>query len=198
MKTIKEASVTKNVEELKNNEARDEGIKDFFINRDKSNRGSAGLVLDTNNVLGEEVDAKQALYEKSLEVDSFPEHIKPMFSGVFLTARRNKLTHNGLYLPTASFGSGGDTDLDVDFSDTQLVLQTGIHANQVAAGWEVVLNIEQFKRNLTETMAQKLNKEFHYEIPVREIEGVEYIYVTERDISYVSNTNGIALEAKQN
>ena len=147
MQSFKEASVTKNVEQLKDNEARNEGIKDFFTHRDKSKRGSAGLVEDTSNILGEETAAKQALYEKSLEVDSFPEHIQPLFSGVFLTARRNKLTQNGLFLPTASFGSGGDTDLEVDFSDTQVVLAAGPHVSSVAKGMEVVMNVDRFKRD---------------------------------------------------
>lgn len=189
--------ITKDLKNAKGNEARDEGIKDFFKNRDKANRGSAGLVNDADNILAEEVDTKQALYEKSLEVDKLPEHIRPMSNKIFLTARRNKLTENGFYVPTASFGSNGDTDLEVDFSDTQLVLSTGLHATQVAPGMEVVLDIDNFKVRLSDSMKQRVNKEFAYEIPVKVIEGVEYIYVSERDVLYISNTNGIDVPVKK-
>ena len=98
-----------------------------------------------------------------------------------------------MFLPTASFGNGGDTDLEVDFSDTQLVLAIGPHVSSVAKGMEVVLNIEQFKERLSDTMAQKINKDYAYVIPVKVIEGVEYIYIPERSLSHISNTNGIEL-----
>lgn len=187
---LKVGQVSKDVETLKNKEASDLGIQDFFTSRDKSNRKTIGLVEDSAQIIGEEVRVKQDLYEKSLKVTSIPDHVKPMYGGVFLTARRNKLMENGVYLPTASFGKGSDTDMDVDFSDKQYVLACGEHANQVSPGMEVVINMDNFKKRLESTMAQKLNKEFTYELPIEIIEGVEYMYVNERDIKYVSNTNG--------
>jgi hypothetical protein len=116
-----------------------------------------------------------------------------MFGGVFLTARRNKLTENGIYLPTASFGKGSDTDMDVDFSDKQIVLACGVHAQQVSPGMEIVLNMENFKKRLESNMAQKLNKEFEFILPIEVIDGVEYLYVGERDIKYISNTNEVKI-----
>jgi hypothetical protein len=191
MESLKAGQVSKDLNKIKDNEARDLGVQDFFVARDKMKRGTDGLVEDSLQILGEEVKAKKELYEKSLEINSIPEHIRPMFGGVFLTARRNKLQENGVYLPTASFGKGSDTDMDVDFSDTQIVLAVGPNTQQVERGMEVVMNMDNFKKQLSQTMAQKVNKDFTYEIPLQIIDGVEYIYVSERDIKYISNTNGI-------
>ena len=191
MEKTKVGQVSKDIDRLKNEEARDLGVQDFFANRDKTKRGTIGLVEDTQQILGEEMKIKQELYENSLKSKSMPNHIVPMFSGVFLTARRNKLIENGLYLPTSSFGKGSDTDMDQDFSETQTVLACGPHANQISPGMEVVLNMENFKKRLGDTVAQKVNKDFEYELPVEIIDGIEYLYVSERDIKYISNTNGV-------
>ena len=193
--SLKVGAVSKDMERLKANEARDLGVQDFFTSRDKSKRGTQGLVEDSSQVLGEEISVKQELYDRSLEVKSIPNHITPLFSGLFLTARRNKLVdENGLFLPTASYGKGSDTDMDQDFSDTQIVLAAGPHVQQVASGMEVVLNMENFKKRLESNMSQKVNQDFEFILPIEIIEGVEYIYVTERDIKYVSNTNQITIK----
>ncbi len=194
MKTLKEGKITKDLERIKSNEARDLGVQDFFNKRDKSSRGSQGLIEDSSKVLGEETKIKQELFDASMNVNHIPSHIVPLFSGVFLTARRNKLMENGLYLPTASFGKGTDTDMDVDFSDTQIVLACGPNANQVSPGMEVVINMDNFKKRLESSLAQKLNKEFEYILPIENIEGVEYLYLTERDIKYISNTSMIHIK----
>jgi hypothetical protein len=193
MKTLKKGKVTEDLEKMKRSEARDLGVQDFFNKRDKSARGSQGLIEDSSKVLGEETKIKQELFDASMNVNNIPSHIVPLFSGVFLTARRNKLMENGLYLPTASFGKGTDTDMDVDFSDTQIVLACGPNANQVSPGMEVVINMDNFKKRLESSLAQKLNKEFEYILPIENIEGVEYLYLTERDIKYISNTNMISI-----
>lgn len=180
------------MEDLKNvkeKQAAEEGIKDFFKYRDKKGSKSATSISDTNHILSEEISTKEELYKKSLEVDKMPSNIKALFNNIFLTAKRNKLTDNGVYLPTASFGSNGDTDLEVDFSDTQIVLSKGEGVREIKVGWEVVINVDNFKRRLSDTVAQKVNKDYVYEMPVKEINGVEYIYLNERDIMYVSNTN---------
>lgn len=195
--SLKEGNVTKEVASIKENEARDLGIQDFFVARDKNKRGSEGLINDSNNILGEELKVKQELYDKSQGVSSLPKHIVPLFTGVFLTAKRNKLQENGIYLPTASFGKGSETDMDQDFSEVQNVLACGPHAKQLAPGWEVVINMDNFKKRLESSMAQKVNKEYEYVLPIEVIDGVEYMYMTERDIKYVSNTNGIKLETDE-
>ena len=111
-----------------------------------------------------------------------------MFGGVFLTARRNKLMDNGFYLPTASFGKGSDTDMDQDFSAEQIVLACGDHVNQLKPGYKVVLNLDNFKKRLESSLAQKLNKEFEFVLPIEIIEGVEYLYVSERDVKYIADS----------
>lgn len=186
--------VSKDVEILKREEARDLGIQDFFSMRDKSNRGSAGLVNDAENVINAEVKVKEDLYEESIKVTELPSHVVPMFGGIFLTARRNKISENGIFLPTASYGKGSDTDMDVDFSDKQIVLSCGPHTQQVTPGMEVVLNMENFKQRLGGSMADKVDNKESYVLPLEIIEGVEYLYVTERDIKYVSNTNEIKIK----
>ena len=187
--SLKKAKISKDLEKQKSIEAKNNGVKDFFEKRDKSLRGTSGLVDNASQELNEEIQVKQALYDKSLEVESFPESVEPMFNGIFLTARRNKLIENGIYLPTAAYGNGGDTDLEVDYSDTQLVLAVGCAVQQVKKGMEVVLNVDNFKRHATDSFAQKVNKEYRYEFPVKIIKGVEYIYVTERDVCYILNNN---------
>lgn len=185
---MKKDTVTKDLERIKSSEASDLGVQDFFAKQNKNARKVSGLVEDSTNVLREEGDAKQKLYDKSIKVDSLPDHIRPIFSGIFLTARRNKLTQDGMYLPTASFGKGSDTDMDVDFSDTQVVVSCGANVSQVKKGQEVVINMDNYKKRLESSLAQKLNKEFEYVLPIQVINGDEYLYITERDIKYISDS----------
>ena len=191
---MKESKTSKEIESFKNKEAMDLGIQDFFTKRDKSKRGTRGLVDDSSKIIEEEGELKQELYNKSLETDSIPDHVLPLFSGVFVTARRNKLVDNGIFLPTSSFGRNSDTDMDQDFSDTQIVLACGEHANQLKPGYEVVLNMDNFKKRLESNLAQKIGKEHEYVLPIEIIEGREYMYISERDVKYISNTNIIKIK----
>jgi hypothetical protein len=185
--------ISKEIKSIEKEAARDLGIQDFFTSRDKKNRGTEGLINDTTNVLSKEIDTKERLYDESLMVNKIPSHVKPLFGGLFLTARRNKISENGIYLPTASYGKGTDTDMDVDFSDKQIVLCCGPHVDQLKCGMEVVIKMDNFKRKLESSMAQKINKEFEYVLPIEIIDGVEYLHLTERDIKYISNTNMISI-----
>jgi hypothetical protein len=187
MESIKKAQVSKDIDRLKSEEARDLGVQDFFNSRDRTNRKTKGLVDDTSEILSREIDSKEKLYEESLKVDKLPEGIKAMFGGVFTTAKRNKISEDGIYLPTASYGKGSDTDMDVDFSVNQTVLSVGPHAQQVEEGMEVVLNMDNFKKRLESTMAQKIGKEFEFILPIEIIDEKEYLYVSERDIKYIVN-----------
>lgn len=192
---MKEAPITKNIEQLKKEQATEEGVKDFFQARDKGNRGTSGLVQDVTETLGNEAEEKERLYKESLKEQELPSHIVPMFNTLFVTARRNKVkTDSGLFLPTASFSGDGSTDLELDFADTQKVLSVGPQVQQVMPTMEVKLNMEAFKRKLDANMAQKVNKEFEYFLPVEVIDGIEYIKITERDISYISNSMGLKKE----
>ncbi len=158
----------------------------FFDQRDKASRGNTGLSKNNTEVLSEEIGIKNSKYEESLKVDAIPCYVKPMFGSVFLTARRNKTMDGELYLPTAAFGGGADTDMDQDFSDKQIVLATGPNVQQVSEGDEVVLNMDNFRVRKDQTMAQKVRKEHTFLLPIEVIDGVEYLYVSERDIKYIS------------
>ena len=186
---MEKKTVTKDLERIKTSEASELGVQDFFTKQSKASRKVSGLVEDSVSILEEEGAIKEKLYDKSIELNFLPDHIKPIFSGIFLTARRNKLTQNGLYLPTASFGKGSETDMDVDFSDTQIVIACGANVSQVKKGQEVVINMDNYKRRLESSLAQKLNREFEYVLPIEIIEGNEYLYITERDIKYISNSS---------
>lgn len=181
------ADLKNQVESAKRSDSRDQAITNFFSDRDKTKRGTSGLVQDTSEKLKEEVKVKSDLYESSQELVSLPDHVVPMSNFVFLSARRNKVIENGIYLPTAAFGKGSDTDIEVDFSPRQVVLAKGKFADQLEVGDEVILNMENFKHRLTENMAQKLNRDYEIKIPVEVIEGVSYLYVSERDVKYVAN-----------
>lgn len=189
---MKEARISKDIAQIEKSQATEEGVKDFFRVRDKGKRKSSGLIEDVSETLGTEAEEKERLYKLSLAEKELPCHIVPMFNSLFLTARRNKVkTDSGLYLPTASFGGEGSTDLELDFADVQKVLAVGPQVQQAATGMEVKLIMENFKRKLSDTMAQKVNKEFEFFLPVEIIDGIEYIKITERDISYISNSMGI-------
>lgn len=179
--------VKKQIQTQKDTEARDLGVIDFFNQRDKSARGADGLVANATKIINEETKVKQDLYDKSQSVTSLPPQVQPLFSGVFLTAKRNKLVENGIYLPTASFGKGSDTDMEMDFSEKQIVLRCGPNADQLKPGMEVKINLENFKKRLSDTMAQKVNKEYEYDLPIEVIEGVEYLHITQRDVKYISD-----------
>lgn len=190
---MKEGQVSKDLKSIKNKEATELGVKDFFTSRDKKSRGSSGLVSDAEKILNEESSVKEALYLKSMEVEDMPNTIVPLFSHIFLTARRNKLVENGIYLPTASYGKGSDTDLNMDFADTQLVLATGPNVASVSVGMEVVINMENFKKRTSNNMKDRVQENFEYALPIEVVNGVEYLYLSERDLKYVSNTNGMEL-----
>ena len=190
---MKKGQVSKDLKSIKDKEATELGVKDFFTSRDKKSRGSSGLVSDAEKILNEESSIKEALYLKSMEVEDIPKTIAPLFSHIFLTARRNKLVENGIYLPTASYGKGSDTDLNMDFADTQLVLATGPNVASVSVGMEVVINMENFKKRTSNNMKDRVQENFEYALPVEVVNGVEYLYLSERDLKYVSNTNGVEL-----
>ena len=194
----KDGGVGKQIDKIKQVQAHQEGVKDFFQERDKRKRGTGGLIEDVTETLGNEADEKERLYKESLSEKELPSTIIPMFNSIFLTARRNKVkTDSGLFLPTASFSGEGNTDLELDFADTQKVLACGPQVQMVVPGMEVKLKMESFKRRLTDNMAQKVNKEFEYFLPVEIIEGIEYVKITERDISYISNSMGLNLKEQK-
>jgi hypothetical protein len=77
--------------------------------------------------------------------------------------------------------------MEMDFSEKQIVLRCGPNADQVEPGMEVVLNLDNFKKRLSDTMAQKVNKDYEYVLPIEVIDGVEYLHVVQRDLKYISD-----------
>ena len=160
--------------------------KDFFTTRDKTNRGTDGLVEDGSKILNAEAEVKEMLYQESIKEIPLPSGTEPMFNTMFLTARRNKLTNEaGMYLPTASFGADGSTDLEQDFAVVQKVMSVGPQCQQVKVDMEVRINVENFKRKIEDGMRGEVNKTYSYEMPMVEINGVEYIRISERDVDYI-------------
>lgn len=182
--------------ELQKREAESQAVhKDFFTTRDKSKRGTAGLVDDSSNILSAEAEVKEMLYQASLKEYPLPEGTEPMFNTMFLTARRNKLTNeSGLYLPTASFGAAGSTDLEQDFAVVQKVMAIGPHCQQVCEGMEVRINVENFKRRVEGGMNKAVEAQFQYEMPIVIINDIEYIRISERDVDYIVDTKGLKNE----
>ena len=70
----------KDLSNIKDKQATEEGIKDFFKIRDVSNK-----VEDTNKILSEEITTKEELYKKSLKIETLPSHIKPLFNNILTT-----------------------------------------------------------------------------------------------------------------
>jgi len=83
--------------------------------------------------------------------------------------------------------------LNMDFADTQLVLATGPNVASVSVGMEVVINMENFKKRTSNNMKDRVQENFEYALPIEVVNGVEYLYLSERDLKYVSNTNGVEL-----
>lgn len=185
---IKDSRVLKDIKNKKQVEAVDSGVSAFIVERDKTSRGTAGLVEDANQILKNEAETKEMLYQDSLRDRPLPEGTEPMFNTMFLTAKRNKImTEGGLYLPTASFGADGDVDLNVDFSSEQTVLAVGPQCQQVEVGMDIRINIENFKIRKDENMESRVNAQWEYKIPMVVVNDVEYIRISERDVDYITD-----------
>lgn len=187
---IKDARVRKDMGNLKQKKELKKTVENYFNVRDKTSRGSDGLVQDTSEILKGEIEVKTLLYEESLKDKPLPIGTEPMFNTMFLTARRNKVTtDSGLYLPTAAYGSDGEVDLNIDFAYNQKVLVIGPQCQQVKPGMIIKINIENFKNRINENMETRVNASYEYVIPMVEIDGVEYIRISERDVDYIVDNN---------
>ena len=159
-------------------------ISSYFQERDKTERGNYGLENDVIQISQAEAEVKEMLYQNSLKEIHLPEGTEPMFNTLFITAKRNKtISDSGLWLPS----SVGGMDMETDYNTVQKVMAVGPQCQQAKVGMEVVLNFEVFRRNLSQTMAQKVNKETEIVVPTITIENVEYLRISERDIDYISN-----------
>lgn len=157
-------------------------IKGYFKERDKSNRGNNGLINDLQEKASAEAEVKDLLYKASMKEVELPEGTEPMFNTIFLTARRNKVrTENGLIIATA-LSDGG---VDLEYQEVQKVMAHGPQVQQAWRGSEVCLDFESLRVRLDENLGQKVNKESVIKIPIININGNDYIRVSERNLKYI-------------
>lgn len=191
---IKTAKVTEDVKFQKAQEELKGDIQGYFMERDKTNRGLETKIQDETKISLAEAEVKELLYNDSLIEHPVPTTVKPMFNQIFVSAKRNKLrTESGLWTPTSSFGLSGESDVEVDYQDIQTVMAIGSQVQELLTGMEVKINFENFKRR-TEggNMRALVKKEFEYVVPVVNINGHEYIKISEREVEYISDTKGFS------
>jgi co-chaperonin GroES (HSP10) len=189
---IKTAKVNEDIKHQKAEAALKEDIKGYFGERDKTNRGLETKISDATETSKAEAEVKELLYQDSIKDFPIANTIKPMFNHLFLSARRNKTkTDSGLWLPQASFGTEKETDSSIDYQAVQKVMAIGSQVQELAVGMEVKLNFEIFKRKVEGNLSSVVRKEFEYMVPIIEIDGHEYIKISEREIEYITNTNGL-------
>ena len=186
---IKTAKVNEDVKHQKAQEELGNDIKGYFGERDKTNRGLETKISDATETSKAEAEVKELLYEDSIKDFPISENTRPMFNYVFISARRNKTkTDSGLWLPQASFGTEKETDASIDYQSVQKVMAIGRQVQEVAVGMEVKINYEMFKRKVEGNLSSVIRKEFEYVVPIVEIEGHEYIKISEREIEYIVDT----------
>ena len=189
---IKTAKVNEDVKHQKAQAELQGDIKGYFGERDKTNRGLNTKISDATETSKAEAEVKELLYEDSIKDFPIQDTTRPMFNQVFISARRNKTkTDSGLWLPQASFGTEKETDASIDYQSVQKVMAIGRQVQEVAVGMEVKLNYEIFKRKVEGNLSSVVRKEFEYVVPIVEIDGHEYIKISEREIEYITNTNGL-------
>ena len=186
---IKTAKVNEDVKHQKAEKALEGDIKGYFGERDKTNRGLETKISDATETSKAEAEIKELLYEDSIKDFPIPEGTRPIFNQVFISARRNKTkTDSGLWLPQASFGTEKETDASIDYQSVQKVMAIGRQVQEVAVGMEVKINYEMFKRKVEGNLSSVVRKEFEYVVPIVEIDGHEYIKISEREIEYITDT----------
>ncbi len=189
---IKTAKVNDDVKHQKAEVELKNDIKGYFGERDKTNRGLETKISDATETSKAEAEVKEILYEESIKDFPIKDTTKPMFNQVFISARRNKTkTDSGLWLPQASFGTEKETDSSIDYQSIQKVMAIGRQVQEIAVGMEVKINFEIFKRKVEGNLSQVVRKEFEYVVPIVEIDGHEYIKISEREVEYITDTKGL-------
>lgn len=189
---IKTAKVNEDVKHQKAQAELQGDIKEYFGERDKTNRGLDTKISDATETSKAEAEVKELLYEDSIKDFPIQDTTRPMFNQVFISARRNKTkTDSGLWLPQASFGTEKETDASIDYQSVQKVMAIGRQVQEVAVGMEVKINYEMFKRKVEGNLSSVVRKEFEYVVPIVEIDGHEYIKISEREIEYITDTKGL-------
>lgn len=176
---MKKGPIIKEVERLKAKEDLRKDIEGFFEEKDKTKRGTEGIVEDMIHQSEEESKLHDMLYEASQKEHPINPEIEPMFNSLFITAKLNKKVNNGIIISQAMVG-----DLECDYQEIQTVMAVGPQVQQAKVGRKVCVDFKNFLRQQTETMAQKVDKVKKLEVPIVTIDDVEYIHVSERDLKY--------------
>jgi co-chaperonin GroES (HSP10) len=196
-KWIKTAKVNEDVKQQKAQAALGADINTYFGERDKTNRGLETKISDAKETSAAEAEVKELLYEDSIKEFPIASTTKPMFNQIFISARRNKTkTESGLWLPSASFGTEKETDSSIDYQSIQKVMAIGNQVQELAVGMEVKINYEMFKRKVEGNLSSVVRKEFEYVVPIIEINGHEYIKISEREVEYITDTKGLVNNQK--
>lgn len=179
---IKDSVASEETRKRKQKAELDNDIKGYFAERDKTNRGNNGIMDDLQNKAAAEAEVKDLLYKASMKEVELPEGCEPMFNSIFLTARRNKVrTASGLLIASTLTDEG----LEVEFQDQQKVMAAGPQVQQALRGCEVVIDFNSLREYTAENMADKVNKKTHIKVPLIDINGTEYIRITERNLKYI-------------
>ncbi len=184
-KTIKKAAVSDDVTNAKNKKELNKDMQSYFAERDKHNNSGDGKKEDVRQIAEAEAEVKDLLYKASMKDVPLPEGTQPMFNTLFLTARRNRVrTDSGLLMASSLI----DGNAQIEFSEKQQVMAHGPQVQQAWTGSEVVIDFESLRVRLADNMSQKVNKDSEIKIPIIEIDGNEYIHVSERNLKYISAT----------
>ena len=182
-KVLKKSKAADEVAAQKNKAEFKKDVSSYFTERDKTINKGSGKKEDARQIAEAEAEVKELLYKNSMEDKPISKDVEPLFNTIFLTARRNRVrTESGLLLATALL----DGDASVDYQDKQIVLAHGPQVQQAVTGAEVVIDFESLRVKLSESMGQKVNKDSEIKIPLIEIDGTEYIAISERNLKYIS------------
>ena len=186
----KEAKVTKQVAQAKKKEEMQDSFKNYFGERDKTNRGVEGKMEEITADSAILLEIQENLYRDSLKLTPLPPGVEPVFSEVFLSARRSKVTTAGGILIAQ------EGNLDCDYEDIQVVMAIGPQIKDIPTGlrpgWEVKINLEHFRTfDAAESgsMADKVNRTKSLKLPIERIDNNEYMLMSDRSIKYVVSKN---------
>lgn len=113
------------------------------------------------------------------ELKDKPLQVKPLYDYVYVTANKQKIaeSESGIILP--------DSAQQQMYLPNQIVMAKGDNADQVEVGDEVMLNVEHFLEIYKDTRKdQEVKEGMRVKLPLEEINGVEYMYVSQRNIKY--------------
>lgn len=144
--------------------------------------------LDEHNVdemimsLDESWEDYKKKYEKSRVVVN--PNITPIGQTVITTATLLNILEQRKYLAQEKFDIGMMDMIKKSVSEVQVVVAVGPNCQQVKIGDLVKIRMEDFVRVVN---PNTVNSKEAFELPLEEIEGIQYIEVHERNLKYIYN-----------